>query len=533
MVATVGSIAVAFGADLRRYEASLRAGEKRTNDFEKRAGKSVQGVGQQFLKLGGLAKAGLAGLATGLTVGAITGLVSELGQVAKGVAAIGDEAKRAGVSAKVFQEWRFVAEQNRIGIDAMTDGLKELNLRADEFVQTGKGSASEAFQRLGYTSGELAKKLEDPSALLLEIIGRLGKFEKAAQIRIADELFGGSAGERFVELIDQGEAGIRATIDRAHELGIVLDDDVIKKAAEIDRRFNEISNTVGMTLKSAIVSAADSLAEFIDGFRAFENQRNTTLQSRQTEIMRERLALAEQLKELSDDTNLTDNARDLGFRPATEVAKQQIAEVQAAIDALNAEEDRIIGILSDRTSAMTVKDRTWTPPKPPPGGFGSGSGGRDKAAAAAEREAEAVRRLIGELEHELSIIGATDLERDIANELRRAGAAATEDQRAKIVSLVTALHAEAEAQRQAADAASLYRDIAGGVLSDLRSALSDGKLSWEELADVALRALDRIVDKLLNDLLDALFQVGKAGSGMGGGGNFLGTLGTLNLMKGN
>ena len=83
---------------------------------------------------------------------------------------------------------------------------------------------------------------------------------------------------------------IRATIQRAHELGIVLDDELIKKAAEIDRRFNEISNTVGMTLKSAIVSAADSLAEFIDGFRAFENQRNTTLQSRQTEIMRERLA---------------------------------------------------------------------------------------------------------------------------------------------------------------------------------------------------------------------------------------------------
>lgn len=151
---------------------------------------------------------------------------------------------------------------------------------------------------------------------------------------------------------------------------------------------------------------------------------------------------------------------------------------------------------------------------------------------AAEREAEAVRRLIGELEHELSIIGATALEQDIANTLRQAGAAATDDQRAKIISLITAIHAEEEARRQAADATALYRDIASGVMNDLRSALSDGKLEWEELADVALRALDRIVDKLLNDLLDALFQVGKAGSGIGGGGDFLGTLGTLNL-KGN
>lgn len=522
MVATVGSIEVAFAADLRRYEAALRKGEKSTNDFERKAGKSVSGVGAQFVRLGGLAKAGLAGLATGLTVGAITGIVGQLGQVAKGVAQIGDEAKRAGVSAKAFQEWKFVAEQNRIGIDAMVDGLKELNLRADEFVQTGKGSAAEAFQRLGYGAEELKTKLADPSALLLEIIDRLGKFDKASQIRISDELFGGSAGERFVELLDQGEQGIRNTIARAHELGIVLDDDVIKKAAEIDRRFNEISQTVGATLKSAIVSAADSLVDFINTFRSFENQRSSALQDQVNEIIRERAGLVEELKKLQTGSDLSDTAKDLGFGPATEVAKQQIAEVQAAIDALSAREDEIIGVLTGRSSELLAKpsDRTWAPPTPPPGGFGS-SPGRDKAAAAADREAEAVRRLIGELEHELSLIGATDLQRDISTTLRDAGAAATAEQKAQIVGLISALHAEEEAQRQAADAAALYRDVTAGALSDLRGALSDGKLEWEELADVALNALDRIIDKILNDLLDALFQVGNASSG-GGPFGFLG-----------
>ena len=82
----------------------------------------------------------------------------------------------------------------------------------------GKGPASEAFQRLGYGAEELKTMLADPSDIMVEMIGRLGQLDRAAQIRVADEVFGGSAGERLVELIDEGEAGIRAMMDQA-EIG--------------------------------------------------------------------------------------------------------------------------------------------------------------------------------------------------------------------------------------------------------------------------------------------------------------------------
>ena len=68
-------------------------------------------------------------------------------------------------------------------------------------------------------------------------------------------------------------------------------DELIEKAAEVDRRFNAIASTVGVALKSAIVSAADSLAEFIDGFRDFQNQRSSTLEASQAEIGLRRLEL--------------------------------------------------------------------------------------------------------------------------------------------------------------------------------------------------------------------------------------------------
>ena len=149
-----------------------------------------------------------------LALGA-AGIIRAVGDVARGMAEIGDEAKRAGVGVEAFQELKYVAEQSRVGIDALTDGLKEMNLRADEFIVSGKGSSAEAFQRLGYDAETLAEKLHDPSALFTEIIGKLGQLDQAAQIRVADEVFGGTGGEQFVQLIAQGEQGIRDTIDRA------------------------------------------------------------------------------------------------------------------------------------------------------------------------------------------------------------------------------------------------------------------------------------------------------------------------------
>ena len=221
---------------------AIEAQAKRSADaLEKSMSGAAKGVN---LAMAGL-KGGIAGLVTGLSVGALKGIAAEVGQIAKGVANIGNEAKRAGLSSKAFQELGYVAQQNRIPVDALIDGMKELNLRADEFIVTGGGSAADAFKRLGYGAADLKRKLEDPSALLVEIIGKLEHLDRAAQIRIADELFGGTGGERFVELLDKGAAGVRTLIEEANALGVVLDDDVIARADEIDRKFNAIASTVG------------------------------------------------------------------------------------------------------------------------------------------------------------------------------------------------------------------------------------------------------------------------------------------------
>lgn len=248
---------------------------KAAGDMERRAkqsadrindtyGKMSNGIGASFARLGKLALPFAGGLVAGVVGGGVAGIVGNLDRVAQGIAAVGDEAARAGLSSQAFQEWKFVADQNRVSVDALVDGFKELSLRADEFIVTGKGSAAEAFARLGFGADSLAEKLKDPSALMLEILGRMEGLDKAAQIRISDELLGGTGGEQFVQLIGQGEQALRATIDRAHEVGAVLDNELIIKAAEIDRKFGEMTARVSNFGKRAVIAIAEMSIELAD-----------------------------------------------------------------------------------------------------------------------------------------------------------------------------------------------------------------------------------------------------------------------------
>lgn len=294
----------------RKIVSATRNADRNFRKIEASAEGMRARLSKAFSSAGDVAKTSLAGLFAGVAAGGVGGLVAGFAAATKAVAELGDAAKMVNVSAKSFQEWRYVAEQARIPIDAMTDGLKEMSLRADEFAQTGKGSAAEAFQRLGLSPQEVKERLKDPSEFLLLLINRTKQLnDTAAGVRIFDELFGGTGGERMVSLLAQGEKGIRAQIKAANDLGIVINDDLINRAAELDAKFNTIVHTVGQNLKAAIVSASDSLVDFIDRWRATESQMAGTLTARQAEVDSKRLDLENKILETTNNQLLTQQQR--------------------------------------------------------------------------------------------------------------------------------------------------------------------------------------------------------------------------------
>lgn len=135
----------------------------------------------------------------------------------------------------------------------------------------------------------------------------------------------------------------------------------------------------------------------------------------------------------------------------------------------------------------------------------TGGGSRSVAISEAERERQAVEQLIEDLEFERSLIGATAAEREKANLLRRAGAAATEEERAQIASLVDESNRQRDALQQQQD---MYRQLGQAgktALNGIASAFEDGKIE-------------------ANEMLSIVMSLASQFSSMQGGGGFLASL---------
>ncbi len=147
------------------------------------------------------------------------------------------------------------------------------------------------------------------------------------------------------------------------------------------------------------------------------------------------------------------------------------------------------------------------------GGGSGGGGGRSTSAMGAE--ADAVKELISELENELRVIGTSEVEQRVNAELRKAGAGATDKQKASIRDLVTQIDTETAAmdrlEQASENAKGIAKDFLGGLIGDLRSGV-DGATA---LANAFGGLADKLIDMALDSLINSLFSnlVGGAGGG--------------------
>jgi hypothetical protein len=491
-------------ANARGFHDALRRVRSDSDKTGQAAARSFANITAK-IRGGAAGLAGAAGLPVALSAASLGAAAVGVRQVALSIALVGDEARRAGVDVRSFQELKYVAEQNRIGVDSLTDGIKELNLRADEFITTGKGSAAEAFQRLGYDAEELRTKLQRPNELFIEIIGRLEQLDRSAQIRLADEIFGGTGGERFVQLIEQGQDGIRATVDEAHRLGLVMSEELIDRADELDRKFGALATTVSTGLKVAIIEAASALGRFIDEFRAFED--------RTTESLRSRLNFAE--RNLAEAEERRAGMPGFLGRPLDLQIEKSRGEVDEITEELRkrAEADLRLGLARQRSQLEN-------PVVPAAPISNSGGGGSSRSASSMERERDAVRKLIADLQEELTLVHATEEAKRAAASSRQAGAAATDEERRQVVALNEQIYRETAALEAVEAARNDFADGMNQLSTDAVDTLGNLIAGTEDAADAFKKLAIEIVKSALtgkgaySDLFTAL---GKGGGNGGGG----------------
>lgn len=249
-------LVVTLEARINKYERDLAKAQGATNNNFRKMERRTKQSAEQMEKHLGKATDGIAAKLSGmfapfLAGGAVVAAASFAGQFAKSIAEVSYEAEKARVSTKVWQQWTYAAKATGASIDGVTDALKELNIRGDEFVITGKGGAAEAFERLGYSAADVAERLKDPSRFMDEIIGKLQKMDKAAQARNMDELFGGTGAEEMSKMLGLSVEQIQKLRSEV----VLLTDENIEAAKKIDAEFETMWRNTEVNAKKAALEA--------------------------------------------------------------------------------------------------------------------------------------------------------------------------------------------------------------------------------------------------------------------------------------
>tara|TARA_X000000950_G_scaffold284896_1_gene389171 strand:+ start:2015 stop:4096 length:2082 start_codon:yes stop_codon:yes gene_type:complete len=521
-------------------------GEKGEKSLDKIGKAGIEGARGLDIMRGAVGRlGGAAKFLTGLR-GAIVGLAGAAGFAAATkqsldfASSLQDLSQTANINVEDFQELRFAALQVGIETETAADGFKEMSLRADEFVQTGAGPAKEAYDRLGLSQKEVSKLMKDGANLFEVIIQRMKETgDAAANIRIADELFGGSAGEQFVRLLDDSATSLSVLREEARAMGVVLSEETVRGADAANDRLRVLSEVLKVNLANALAQNSERILEFtsriiehvpaaIEGIEdlaeAFGllaaaptienlNKINQEIEEIQSKIEKgpglgDRLWTAfwtpnpskwsEQV--LSDD-NTIGQAQ---LREQLADLQAQRKEIEEALSKQNAAQERSAMGAEKEAGAQQV----------------SAEAKRENASAARILSTEMRENLevnntyIEALEFEIELLGKSSREQAMLRAERRLSADATAEQRDRVRELAGELYDQREelkrAEKNSKDMTKAQKEMGKVISDDLGSVL---RTSGDDFEAWGARAVDVITDVILH-----LLELNSTSSGSGGGG---------------
>ncbi len=370
----------------RRGAKSLEARARQSaQNMERTYAKSAENVGKSLetmfapLMKGGAVVAGVGGAAIALK------------EIADSVAEVDREARKAGVTAKVWHQWTYVATATGMSIDGVTDALKELNIRGDEFAKTGKGSAEEAFQRLGYTATDVAQKLKDPSRFLDEIIGKLQQMDAAAQTRILDEVFGGTGAEEMAKVLGLSVAEIQKMRSEA----ATFTEEQIEAAKRIDREFSTMWRNFTIYAKQAAIEGVNVASKII----GYLNDPSGGARDRAVAGYN---SPEQQLKRLQEQrAKIERQIADTEANPFNVMKEAELRQLRAALSSIDEQIHEVTGGSDEFKQALKELSAASN-------SLSGAFGGNVTAAANFKNALAELKKLVPELKAELDTLATTD-----------------------------------------------------------------------------------------------------------------------------
>lgn len=393
---------------MKALDTGMREARNGLDGFASRAG-PVGSVLQSFGGWGMAAAAGFAAVAAGAAAA-----IQIANQATAAAADLTDSAERIGIGTEALQQWRYVADEAGVPVQALEADLEKLNGVMGKF-KAGIGDAKLKpwFEKLGISKGQL-DSIETADQLMLLIAGRLDRIQDRSEQIAAMRAFGIEASLPALRL---GEKGLREMLDASRDLGVVLDAETVAKLDAADRK----AELAGQQLKTLAHAAVEPLATAmanLGGWIANVSVEFSRIENRAPKWMQ---VLGYLTRALPGTIGLSQRAAEYAYAEASRRSGGTAAKTDPAGEWNR--EDVMRGL---EAIAKPTESGFERPPGPPRPSGGGGDSGAARRAAEAERKQREIERLYEQLDREV-----TSSRRDVTQERWASDAPADRAQLAK------------------------------------------------------------------------------------------------------
>lgn len=204
-------------------------------------------------------------------VGGATAATGALVKFAESSASTADNidkmSQKIGISKQAYQELDFICSQSGTSVDTLQAGMKSLTAAMDG-AASGTESNVEQFQKLGVSVTDANGNLRSQEEVMWETLSALqGMENQTEKARLATELFGRS-GTELMPLLNGASGSIDEMKQQAHDLGLVLEDDVIDSGVSLTDTLDQMKRAFGSIvtkLGAALMPILEQVAKYIIG----------------------------------------------------------------------------------------------------------------------------------------------------------------------------------------------------------------------------------------------------------------------------
>lgn len=222
------------------------------------------GVQAAVDKLGQFSASGAAAVTVvGGLVGALAKSTMDMSKTADDLLTLSTQ---TSLTTDQLQEFEYASELVDVSTDTLRGSLVKLTNNM-QTAATGTGSAAEAFKKLHVKVSDSSGKLKDNYEVFLKTIDALGKMKNETERdALAMDIFGRSATD-LNPLIEAGSGRLKELAEQAHEVGYVVDNEMLQSFGELDdamQKLDKQGDAVKRSFAEALLPIITAFAEALN-----------------------------------------------------------------------------------------------------------------------------------------------------------------------------------------------------------------------------------------------------------------------------